>query len=453
MTSLTVTPVLGLPDVQPGDDLPALLLPALQALQWPDGSSGLESGDIVVITSKIVAKAEGRIVQAGSREQAITDETVRVVASKAHPGGTTRIVQTKQGLVMAAAGVDASNVDSEHIVLLPERPDASALALMHALNHGLSRALGVIITDTMGRPWRMGVTDVAIGAAGISVLDDHTGRIDKYGRTLEMTVIAIADEIAAAADLVKGKLSDCPVAVVRGLGSYVWSDSPAAAGDLVRPLQDDMFTLGTAEAIAEGHRTAAANRRTIRQFTDTPVPDAPLISAVAAAITAPAPHHTTPWQFLLLRDEPIRARLLQEMTSRWVQDLRATPGIDEQAIAARITRGDVLRNAPVLILGFLDLAGAAHVYPDAARNAAERDLFMVAGGAAMQNLMVSLAAHELGSAWISSTMFCADVVLDVLQLPSSFQPLGALAVGYPAVDPASRPPRSPIDHILNFTRD
>ncbi|HBJ73145.1 MAG TPA: coenzyme F420-0:L-glutamate ligase, partial [Actinobacteria bacterium] len=254
-------------------------------------------------------------------------------------------------------------------------------------------------------------------------------------------------------DLVKGKLADCPVAVVRGLGAHVSAQSAASAANLVRPLDEDMFTLGTAEATTEGHRSAAANRRTIRAFTDALVPDSALLAAVASAITAPAPHHTTPWQFLILRDEVIRTQLLQAMTDRWVQDLRATEGIDDTAIAARVARGDILRNAPVLVLGFLDLAGAAHLYPDAKRNAAERDLFMVAGGAAMQNLMVSLAANGLGSAWISSTIFCADVVQQLLRLPASYQPLGALAVGYPAGEPSSREPRNPMDHILNFERN
>lgn len=453
MTALSLLPVPGLPQFAAGDDLASVLLPALQALAWPDGRGGLDDGDIVVITSKVVAKCEGRVVPAESREQAITDESVRLVASRRTPNGVTRIVQTRHGLVMAAAGVDASNVDSAHIVLLPEEPDASARMIQQALSAATGRELAVVITDTMGRPWRMGVTDVAIGSAGLRVLDDHTGRKDRFGRPLEMTVIAIADEIAAAADLVKGKLLDCPVAVVRGLAGHVSGASSSTAAALIRPLDEDMFTLGTAEAIAEGQRTASANRRTIRQFTDEPVEEQIVRAAIASAVTAPSPHHTTPWRFAVLREQPVRTRLLNAMTERWIADLRATPGIDEPAIAKRIARGDILRTAPVLLLGFLDLRDAAHVYPDAARNAAERDLFMVAGGAAMQSLMIRLAAEGLGSAWISSTIFCADVVREVLGLSQSHQPLGAIALGHPAQQAPVRQARSAQDFLIELTDD
>jgi len=212
------------------------------------------------VTSKIVSKAEGRQVAATDREQAITDETVRVVATRAHPGGVTRIVENRQGLVMAAAGVDASNVAEGTVLLLPADPDASARALCAAVREATGLRVGVLITDTVGRPWRDGQTDIAIGAAGVAVLDDLRGTTDAHGRRLDVTVAAVADEIAGAADLIKGKTSGNPVAVVRGLGQLV---GPIDAGDrgarrLLRDSANDMFRVGSAEAYAEGYAAGLA---------------------------------------------------------------------------------------------------------------------------------------------------------------------------------------------------
>ena len=195
----------------------------------------LADGDILAVTSKIVSKAEGRQVAADDREQAITDETVRVVATRAHPGGVTRIVENRQGLVLAAAGVDASNTPDGIVLLLPVDPDASARALCAALRERTGLRLGVLITDTAGRPWREGQTDIAIGAAGVAVLDDLRGTTDAGGRRLDVTVAAVADEIAAAADLVKGKTSGNPVAVVRGLGRLVGELEEAAGAAALDP--------------------------------------------------------------------------------------------------------------------------------------------------------------------------------------------------------------------------
>ncbi|SDM47749.1 coenzyme F420-0:L-glutamate ligase / coenzyme F420-1:gamma-L-glutamate ligase [Cryobacterium flavum] len=235
----------GFGEITAGDDLADLIAEAAQ--------SRLADGDIVAVTSKIVSKAEGRVVQAADREQAITDETVRVVASRAHPGGVTRIVENRQGLVMAAAGVDTSNAPEGVVLLLPVDPDASARAICSALRERTGLRLGVLITDTAGRPWREGQTDIAIGAAGLAVLDDLRGTADVSGRRLDVTVAAIADEIAGAADLVKGKTSGNPVAVVRGLGRLVGELDAAGARALQRPSDTDMFRLGTAEARAEGY--------------------------------------------------------------------------------------------------------------------------------------------------------------------------------------------------------
>ncbi|HEU0206911.1 MAG TPA: coenzyme F420-0:L-glutamate ligase [Pseudolysinimonas sp.] len=243
--AVTVFAVDGLPEIHPGDDLAALLADALAGV--------VERGDILVVTSKIVSKAEGRIVEAADREDAITAETKRVVASRTHPGGTTRIVETHYGLVMAAAGVDASNVPDGTIALLPVDPDASALALATALRARLGVELGVILSDTFGRPWRDGQTDVAIGAAGLRVVDDLRGSADTQGRVLEVTAPAIADELAGAADLVKGKAAGRPVAVVRGLGRFVAGLDAPGAKRLIRVAELDMFRLGSDEADRQGY--------------------------------------------------------------------------------------------------------------------------------------------------------------------------------------------------------
>lgn len=235
----------GLPEIHPGDDLAGMLGDAL--------AGTLIDGDILVITSKIVSKAEGRIVEAQDREDAITAETRRIVASRAHPGGVTRIVETHTGLVMAAAGVDASNVPEGTVALLPVDPDASALALATALRARLGIVVGVILSDTFGRPWREGQTDVAIGAAGLHVVDDLRGSTDSQGRVLEVTVPAIADELAGAADLVKGKATGRPVAVVRGLGRYVAGLDAPGAKRLIRSAELDMFRLGSDEADRQGY--------------------------------------------------------------------------------------------------------------------------------------------------------------------------------------------------------
>jgi len=443
---MQVVAVPGLPRIDQSSNLAQLICYA--TLSWPDGSDCLQDGDVVVITSKIVSKAEGNVVASNNRDDLIDQESVRTLATKHHARGTTRIVETHHGLVMAAAGIDASNVDAGTVVLLPKDPDASARRIRKELQNLTVKQLGVIITDTMGRAWRNGLTDNAIGIAGLAALDDHTGTQDQFGRTLEMTVIAIADEIASAADLVKGKSAGNPVAVVRGLSQFVTQEDGVGAAPLIRAREEDLFWLGTAEAMQEGHKTAAANRRTVRSFADTPVSDDVIHVAIAAAITAPAPHHSTPWRFLVFRNEPRRADLLDAMLNKWISDLKATNEFDDEAITKRLARGDILRKAPVVVIPFIDLDAGAHTYPDEARNASERDMFMVAGGAAIENMLVSLAAHDVGSAWIGSTIFCPDTVRDVLELPESLQPLGAIAIGYPNAPAKDRDDRDPLQFII-----
>ncbi|HLN78647.1 MAG TPA: coenzyme F420-0:L-glutamate ligase [Nocardioidaceae bacterium] len=245
---ITCLPVEGIGEVARGDDLAKLLVAAID----------LRDGDVLVVTSKVVSKAEGQVVT-GAREEALVGETDRVVARR----GPTSIVRTHHGLVMAAAGIDASNTVPGTLVLLPVDPDASARGLRAGIAADGGPNVAVIVSDTSGRAWRTGQTDIAVGAAGIEVLDDHAGRGDGYGNSLAVTAPALADEITAAADLVTGKLSRSPAAVVRGLGRLVLArgeDGPGASA-LVRPEAQDMFGLGAREAVVQ-----AASRVDLRGF-------------------------------------------------------------------------------------------------------------------------------------------------------------------------------------------
>jgi coenzyme F420-0:L-glutamate ligase/coenzyme F420-1:gamma-L-glutamate ligase len=277
MDGLEILPVRGIGDVTAGDDLAELIT---AAAPW------LRDGDVLIVTSKIVSKAEGRLVDVpadgpereAARDEVLAAETARVVARR----GPTTIVQTHHGFVMAAAGIDASNIDKTHLVLLPADPDASARAL-HAALFARGLHVGVIISDTMGRAWRNGLTDVALGAAGIEPFRDHRGQIDPYGNELQLTQMAVIDELASAGELVKGKCDQVPVAVVRGYPGAGSGDTAGAVA-LLRDAASDMFSLGTAEARAAGLRAAAT--------LDGDLPGGPIDPAAvdrALAVATPAP--------------------------------------------------------------------------------------------------------------------------------------------------------------------
>ncbi|OBA83155.1 coenzyme F420-0:L-glutamate ligase [Mycobacterium sp. 1164966.3] len=441
-STVEILPVTGLPEFRPGDDLSAAIA---AAAPW------LRDGDVVVVTSKVVSKCEGRLVPAPEdpdsrdelRRKLVDDEAVRVLARK----GRTLITENRLGLVQAAAGVDGSNVGRDELALLPVNPDASAAGLRAELRERLGVTVGVVITDTMGRAWRNGQTDAAVGSAGLAVLHNYSGSVDRHGNELVVTEIAVVDEVAAAADLVKGKLTALPVAVVRGLPGHVVTDDGSTARQLLRPGPEDLFWLGTAEALEMGRQQAQLLRRSVRRFSDQPVPQELIEAAVAEALTAPAPHHTRPVRFVWLRTPSTRTRLLDRMKDKWRSDL-AGDGRPADSVERRVARGQILYDAPEVVIPFLVPEGA-HAYPDAARTDAEHTMFTVAVGAAVQALLVALAVREVGSCWIGSTIFAADLVRAELQLPGDWEPLGAVAIGYPE-EPAGLRDPAPLADLLIY---
>jgi coenzyme F420-0:L-glutamate ligase/coenzyme F420-1:gamma-L-glutamate ligase len=278
-----VLPVVGIGEVGTGDDLAALLVRACR-----EGGQALEDGDVLVVSSKVVSKALGLRAASADRDAVVAAQTVRVVAERVSGDRVTRIVESVAGPVMAAAGVDASNTgDTDDLLLLPADPHAAARDLRHRLVAlcGVTR-LGLVLSDTAGRPWRTGQTDFALGAAGVTVLDDLRGGVDADGRALQVTARAVADELAAAADLVKGKNLAVPAAVVRGTGWATEDDGPGAAY-LLRTGPEDWFALGRVEAV----RAALGTPPGTREAAEAGVPDvqpetldARLARAVAVAL-------------------------------------------------------------------------------------------------------------------------------------------------------------------------
>ena len=420
--SIEVLPIEGLPEVRPGDDLAALL-------SGPLASIGVREDDVIAVTQKIVSKAEGRVVpqDGDGREAWVERESRRVVARR----GDLVIAETRHGFVCANAGVDASNVDPGFLTLLPEDPDGSAERLRQALTERLGVGPAVVITDTFGRTWRRGVVNVAIGCAGIPALVDLRGTTDHHGRELEATVVALADEVAAASGLAMGKAARVPVAIVRGVG---FEPARIPISELVRPPEEDLFRSSPLLSISE--------RRTIRSFGPGEVSRDAVEEAVRAACTAPAPHHTRPWSFSAIWSPAAKRRLLGAIADAWRADLRSD-GTPEPTIERRIAGSDaVLGAAPVLIVPWVRFRGA-HPYPDTERAHAEQEMFLLSGGAAIQNLLLALAAQGYASCWISSTLFCQEESRTALGMSDEWFALGTVAAG--PMPTGAAPPRPPLD--------
>lgn len=448
---LAVQALPGIPEVHQGDDIARLLLDALDRL-----GASLRDGDVLVVTSKIISKAQGRVVGSAQdpkrrelqRARLVEQETVRVVARR----GDLVIGETTCGAVGANGGVDQSNSGDFDFILLPERPDEAAGELQRSLRAATGCTVGVVITDTLGRPWRRGVTDVAIGVSGLLALLDLRGTPDGDGRRLETSEIAVADEVAAAADLVKGKNSRNPAALVRGLKALLGSGT---ARDLLRPPAEDLFRVATG---SEGLRDFIQSRRTHRFFLDAPVPKSLIEHAVVASATAAYPHHTRPLRIVHLASAAARARYLEAMEAAWRADL-SRDGASEPTIHARLARSrELLGRAPVLLVPFL-LPEGRHRYAVAepGTTAASRDhrqddeetMFVAAAGGGVATLLLGLHAEGLGAAWLSSSLFCWRSVCDALGVAGNWRPMGSIIAGWPdATRPHPPRPAVKLNEVL-----
>jgi coenzyme F420-0:L-glutamate ligase/coenzyme F420-1:gamma-L-glutamate ligase len=227
VTDISITPLRGIPEVRPGDDLGALIADAA-------GHEGLEEGDVLVVAHKVVSKAEGRLLPGGDRRVAALAESVRVLRRQKEMV----ISETRHGFVCANAGVDASNVEGDNVVLLPLDPDLSARRLRAQLENLLGVEVAVIVSDTFGRAWRIGQTNVAIGVAGLEPFIDYRETTDTQGRDLSATRICVADELAGAAEMVMGKTTGNCAAIVRGAPVIL---GRGAATEIARPPHEDLF--------------------------------------------------------------------------------------------------------------------------------------------------------------------------------------------------------------------
>jgi coenzyme F420-0:L-glutamate ligase/coenzyme F420-1:gamma-L-glutamate ligase len=227
VSELRIVPIEQVPEVVAGDDVALLIVDAV-------GPDDFEDGDVVVVTQKVISKAEGRLLPEGDRESALTQESFRILR---RTEGMV-IAQTRHGFVCANAGIDVSNVEGEQIALLPVDPDASARRIRSRIKQLCGRDVGIVISDTFGRAWRLGQTDVAIGIAGIEPFLDYRGTTDVQGRELTATRISVADELAGAAELVMGKANRICAAIVRGARVNFGRGS---AAEIVRPTSEDLF--------------------------------------------------------------------------------------------------------------------------------------------------------------------------------------------------------------------
>jgi coenzyme F420-0:L-glutamate ligase/coenzyme F420-1:gamma-L-glutamate ligase len=432
------TALIGVPMVKPGDDLAGVILAALTA-----SNETPRDGDVLVIAQKIVSKAQDRFVRLGTvtpseeaerlarevnKDARLVELILRESTEVVRHRRDVLIVAHRLGLVMANAGIDQSNVDQgvddDTALLLPENPDATCAELRDALRARTGAELAIIINDSHGRAFRNGTVGVAIGASGLPALVDLRGAPDLYGRRLQSTEVALADEIASAASLLMGQASEGrPIVLARGV---LHGRAEGAAADLVRPKKIDLFRAAPGPSESE----LIARRRSIRRYTQAPVSDDVIKQVLDAAINAPSAHNRQPWRFAVLKDAAAKERLARAMGNRLRED-RSRDGDASELIEQDVARSFArITAAPVAIVVSLTMEDM-DVYRDARRAAAEHQMAVQGTAMAMQNLLLAAHAAGLGASIMCAPLFCPDVVRASLALPAQWEAQALITMGVP----------------------
>jgi coenzyme F420-0:L-glutamate ligase/coenzyme F420-1:gamma-L-glutamate ligase len=452
----------GIPLIQPGDEITKIILDSLKT-----NNTTLEEGDIIVIAQTIISKSNGRIrdlkdikpskraieiferispkaeiyqvpIKSPELIQAILEESEEILKAE-----HILLTETKSGFVCANAGIDKSNVEGEsNVTLLPENPDEDATKIRNSLKKLTNKNVAVIISDSFGRPFRIGAVGVALGVSGIDAVLDKRGSRDLYGYELQSTIIAQVDSLASAAQLIMGETDEgIPVVIIKGY-EFNFNEN-SSIKSILRKKEIDLFR----KKSFENGLDFLKNRRSYKLSFDLKNVDKKIIEkCIDVARWAPSAHNGQFWRYLILEKGKIRTELIENMNRKLRRDL-TEDGKSEQFIQQKIlkTKHNFL-DAPFLILLCLDTKDLER-YTDEERTNNEYLLGIQSISASAVYLLLALHSESLAACWYCAPLFSKEIIKKVLKLPNSYEPMAFFTVGYP-IKEINPPPRKTLNEIL-----
>ena len=453
----------GIPLINPGDDISEIILNALEKNDF-----SLENGDIILIAQTIISKSIGRIrnlkeikpsekaislyeeitpkaklknvpIKSPEHIQAILDESNEILKAE-----HVLITETKQGFVCANAGVDKSNVEGEdHVALLPENSDEISQLIREALRKSTGKDIAVIITDSFGRPFRVGAVGVALGVAGIQSILDKRGALDLFGHTLQSTIVGQVDNLASAAQLIMGEADEgLPIVIIRGYKFHLTDNT--SIQQILRETHSDLFRIETNE---NSLVKTLKNRRSYKLEFDKKSVDTNLIrDCIEVARWAPSAHNGQFWRYIIMEKGTTRTNLVDRMNEKLQNDL-IRDGKSKEFIESKIkNRRQIFLMAPILILQCLETADLEK-YADKEREINEFIMGVQSISASATYFLLALQARNLAACWYCAPLFAKNIVKEILKLPRSYVPMAFFTIGYPLKEQKA-PIRKKISEII-----